>query len=149
MNRLTVGIDHGTVKACRSSVARYIDVVPRYGSRRGIPGERRRGFANDLDRRVRRSNDAEPNREQCTPPENLAVGNERPEERNQAVSCGGISRGSFVYFGKATVGFVIRLTRVQICSRIRAASPNVDQTSSASTARTVDAGTACYDSILC
>jgi hypothetical protein len=47
------------------------------------------GFANDLDRRARRSNDAEPNRKQCTPPENLTVGYEYPEDRKHAVSCGG------------------------------------------------------------
>ena len=70
VNRLAIDIGHGTVKVRRSSIARYIDVVPRYGSRRRIPGESRMGFANNLDRRVRRSNDAEPNREQCTTTEN-------------------------------------------------------------------------------
>jgi hypothetical protein len=63
VNRLTVGAGNGTVKFCGGTVARYVDVVARHGSRRRVPAERCMGFSDDFDRRARRSNGTEPNRE--------------------------------------------------------------------------------------
>ena len=82
VNRLTIGTGYGTVEICSSSIARYIDVVPRDGSRRLIPGKCRLGLSDDLDRRVRRSNDAEPNCKQYRPPKNPSVRHNYPHERN-------------------------------------------------------------------
>ena len=63
VNRLAVCTVNRTVKFCGGSVACYMDVVARHGSRRRVPGERRMGFSDDFDRRVRRGHGTQPNRD--------------------------------------------------------------------------------------